>query len=64
MATTPEQINEATISSLKNQLVTIVNETTKAVKRSLQEDVESTVEKQVKQEEIPKFKSKYRVQPN
>ena len=63
MATTPEQINEATISSLKNQLVTIVNETTKAVKRSLQEDVESTVEKQVKQEEIPKFKRKYKVQP-
>ena len=59
MATTPEQINEAIISALKNQRDTIINETIKAVKRSLQEDVESTVEKRVKQEEIPKFKRKY-----
>lgn len=59
MATTPEQINQAIITALQNQLGTIVTETTKAVKRSLQEDVQTTVEKKVKQDEIPKFRRKY-----
>lgn len=59
MATTPEQMNQAIITALQSQLSTIVTETTKAIKRSLQGlpcSIQSTIEKNVKRDEIPNLR--------
>ena len=63
IATTPDQINQAIITALQNQLGTIVTETTKAVKRSLQEDVQTTVEKKSEAGRDSKMQKKVQRRP-
>ena len=59
MMATQEGINQAILTALQRSMPVIVSETTKAVKRSIQDDVEGVVEKKVKQEETPNFRRKY-----
>uniref|UniRef100_A0A7M5X4P3 CCHC-type domain-containing protein n=1 Tax=Clytia hemisphaerica TaxID=252671 RepID=A0A7M5X4P3_9CNID len=54
-----EQINTAIKDALAQSLGTIVEETTKEVKRSMQDDVTDTIVKKVRQEQVPTFKKKF-----
>ena len=54
-----EQINKAIKDALAQSLETIVEETTKAVKRSMEDEVSDKITKKVKQEQVPTLKKKF-----